>query len=76
MKKVSLIATIGCGVILFLRVFGFIRTIQWVSSDSFDEYSRSFFNGAFFNIASGLLGICAWALIGWFFLTLYKKQPK
>jgi hypothetical protein len=77
MKKASLIATIGCALVILWRVVNFITIIQWVTSEWYNEYNHSGpFHSAFYQITASMLGIIAWCLIGYFFLTLYKKQPK
>lgn len=77
MKQVSLIAFIGCAIVILLRIFGFISQLQWITSEYFGEYSRNLlFDSAAYQIATAILGIAAWCLIGSFFFVLYKKQPK
>lgn len=64
MKKATLLGFIGSVVILLIQVYYFINNLSVMRE----------FSGGITHIVTGFLGIGAWFCIGYFFLTLYKKQ--
>lgn len=72
MKQVSLFASIATVIFFITQIYWFIINLSWFDCDyryEPDGYPIYFY-------VSNILSIIAWGLIAYFFITLYRKQPK
>lgn len=70
MKRVTLLALIGCLIILLSYIIPFVHF-----SIRRDPFTDPFFDRYMvYDTISAILRIISWGLISWFFFHLYKKQ--
>lgn len=73
-KKATLFASIGIGIILLQRILGLLSFCFGGAYAFYDDISGARWR-YYFSLGGDVLSIAAWTLIGIFFVTLYKKQP-